>query len=222
MPGKICFRGDDRAPTDDGTPTDPNRNIFRYGFRKRAPDGGIVYREGDEAAGDIDPHSAVCVSARFTGATMFPLRFDAGDPRVSDTWIYCVYVDVADLYETHRVQVADGLTALRRRLRGKREDEKDAEAAAALWPLFAHELATERVPAGDVIAAVRCTRTWRGDDWSAGEDYVLHGPVLANPACTAPAEYVAAATDFLDGELAGHAHGSSPAPDSGYHRSTGT
>ena len=121
-----------------------------------------------------------------------------------------VSVGTEVLFNTHERQVTDSFHGL----------AAHHDPTRAMWPLFAHELCTEEVPAGDVIAAVRCTRTWNGNDWTGGANYVLHEPVLLNPNCTVPLELRNAATTFINEEVANHANGSTPRPDGGYHPST--
>ena len=66
MATRICFRGDTR------TPFAPD-NMFANGFARRMVGAGpIQYRRlGANRAGDIEPSSAVCVSARLGGAAMW-------------------------------------------------------------------------------------------------------------------------------------------------------
>jgi hypothetical protein len=207
MAGKICFRGDTR------TPQAPDA-MFATGFLRRQPGlGPIVYRTPTaNAAGDIDPPTAVCVSARLVGAVMFPLRFTVADPAVSDTWIYMVSVDSADIFNTHKEQVLSGLQGV----------GAGNSANRALWPLFAHELCALRIPAGNIIGAVRCTRTWLGPAWTAGANYQLHAPIIWNGGCNVAAELHSAAVNFLQDEVDNHANGTTPTMASGYHASTGT
>lgn len=202
---RICFRGDNR------TPFAPD-NMFANGFSRRLQGlGPIQYRNPvPNAAGDIEPRSAVCVSARLSAAAMFPLRFNAADPTISDTFIYVVGLDAGALTNTHGMQVSDGLAGV----------GAGNTAANALWPLFAHELAIPVIPANRIIAAVKCTRTWNGNDWTTGANYQLGTEVLVNYGCGISADYLNAAADFLRSEIANHRNGSTPAMGRGYHPST--
>ncbi|MDJ0805445.1 MAG: hypothetical protein QNJ78_01295 [Gammaproteobacteria bacterium] len=202
---KICFRGDTR------TPFAPD-NMFANGFSRRMVGAGpIQYRRlGANRAGDIEPSSAVCVSARLGGAAMFPLRFDANDPATSDTYIYVVGLDANALTNTHGMQVQDGLAGV----------SAGNTAGNALWPLFAHELAIPSIPANRIVAAVKCTRTWNGANWSTGANYQLDTEVFVNYGCTLAAEYLNAAAEFLRNEVSNHRNGATPNRGSGYHPST--
>jgi hypothetical protein len=212
MSGKVMFRGDDRHPV--------TNNIFTNGFTKRGdptvfPD--PVYRSGGtNKAGDLDPQSGVCVSVRFQGAALFPLKFDATDPAVT-TYIYAVYVDTKDLLNTHQLQVMD---ALGQKVGGQWQNPKSARNAnwstkAPMWPLFAHEMAVNDIPAGHIISAIKCDRNWTGQDWTFGGTYQL-GTLFHNPGCNAPETFIDAARSFLGGEFSSHSN--SPLPDgvSGY------
>lgn len=195
---RICFRGDDRNP----------QNIFLPGFRKRGQ-GSVLYRRGNNVAGDIEPSSAVCVSARISAAAMFPLKFDYKQPKVSDTYIYVVGIDTNRLTNTHQLQVRDGMSGL-----------SHNSAQDALWPLYAHELALPVILGNQIIAAVKCTRTWHGDNWASGAIYELHRQIIMNPGCNVPQTYFDAAIDFLQNEVANHRRGTTPKTASGYHQST--
>ena len=202
---RICFRGDNR------TPFAPD-NMFANGFSRRLVGGGPVqYRRlTPNAAGDIEPASAVCVSARLSGAAMFPLKFSGADPAISDTYIYVVGIDTNALTNTHGMQVNDGLAGV----------GAGNTAANALWPLFAHELAVPIIPHNRIIAAVRCTRTWNGPDWTTGANYQLDSQIMINYGCNISADYLNAAADFLRDEVANHRNEATPAMGRGYHRST--
>jgi hypothetical protein len=121
-----------------------------------------------------------------------------------------VALDDQQLTNTHGKQVNDGLAGV----------TSGNAAHNALWPLFAHELAVMSVQPGDIIAAVRCTRTWNGNDWTTGANYQLHYPIYLNPGCAVTATMRNPALTFLNGELANHAAGATPAMNTGYAAST--
>jgi hypothetical protein len=193
MSTRIFFRGDSRAPYG-------QHNIFALGFVRRdlaalAP----VYRAEQDAAGDIEPDSAVCVSARISAAALFPL-----DVAVGRTYIYAVALDTSAVTNTHQRQVVDGLGGV------------PVNGAAALWPLFAQELAIPEIPANQIIASVACDRVWNGADWPAGAVYTLHSPVASNPACTVNAQFRDAAVSFLMSEI-NLGNNNTPLMGNGYH-----
>jgi hypothetical protein len=210
MTGKVMFRGDSRHPV--------NNNIFAQGFTKQDPTiPDPVYRSGGaNMAGDLDPVSAVCVSVRFQGAALFPLKFDNTNPRIT-TYIYAVYVDTDDLLNTHMKQVTD---ALGQKIGQTWQNPDSADNAvwstdSPMWPLFAHEMAANDIPPGHVISAIRCDRTWNGADWSFGGTYRL-GSLFHNPGCSAPQVFVDIARSFLGGEFSQHRNGALPSGMGGF------
>lgn len=206
MAGRILFRGDDRTPTS-------GANIFANGFSRRSTDDPtdtpIHYRRPTIKAGDITPDTAVCVSARFECSTMFPLKW-ADTPKISWTYIYVVYVETSEIFNTHGRQVTDCLDVHRqvRATHGTRLSQGTADALA--WPVFAHELATLEIPADQIISALACKRNWSGDTWQKGGSYELHTTVLNNPACKVNEVYVNPARSFLFSEIKGHRTGGFP------------
>lgn len=208
---KIMFRGDDRHPLAD--------NIFANGFYKRnlaipAP----VYMPNILAhrAGDLQSESGISLSSRFTGAALFPLKFEGWEPRPL-TFIYVVCVEASQLLNTHARQVRDALGNI---VDGQwRNPHAEANRAwsldAPMWPLFAHEAAADSVPAGHIISAVECTRTWSGWTWRNGGIYRL-GAVFHNPGCTAPAQQVQMGRTFLQNEVDAHQQGNLPNGVGGY------
>jgi hypothetical protein len=217
MPGRIFFRGDNRHPTQ-------GARIFTNGFRCRNDShwynrlgyalviGGPRYRGGGHGvAGDLDPPTAVCVSARSSAAAYFPLKFSDDDPR-EDTFLYMVYVEIDDIFNTHGQQVATSLGGVASGLTASR----------AMWPLFAHELATRRIDAANIIAAVECRRDWSGPTWQQGGTYELGTSLLQNPNCLVASNYRTPGMQFLLGEIQNNRRARLPQGDSGYVRSTRT
>ncbi|MEK1839821.1 MULTISPECIES: hypothetical protein [Pseudomonas] len=193
MATRIFFRGDSRAPYG-------QHSIFALGFSRRdltAP--SPVYRATPNYAGDIEPDSAVCVSARISASALFPL-----DVAVARTYIYAVALDTSAVTNTHKRQVEDGLAGVA------------VSGVNALWPLFAQELAIPEIPANQIIASVACDRVWNGADWSAGAVYTLHSPVATNPACTVNAQFRDAAVSFLMAEI-NLGNNNTPLMGNGYH-----
>lgn len=202
MKMRIVFRGDNRTPAGAD-------NIFGEGFKRRdltAPK-PVKRPIGANMAGDIEPTSAVCVSARITAAALFPLRFSRADAAISNTYIYVAAVDTAALTNTHQWQVIEGLKGVH-----ITQDPK-----MSLWPLFGHELAIPEIPAEQIIAAVLCERRWRGDSWENGADYTLQAPVLFNQACRVEDDYLIPAKTFITDEVAHHAVGTTAEQESAYH-----
>lgn len=205
MASKIMFRGDSRHPIND--------TIFANGLTKR--DASIpqpVYRGGGaNMSGDLDPESGVCVSVRFQGAALFPLRFDNSDPQIMVTYIYVVLVDTDHLLNTHQQQVTDALGA---KVNGRWQNPDSANNAAwstdaPMWPLFAHEMAVNSVAAGNILSAVECTRTWTGNDWTFGGTYRL-GTVYHNPNCTVTGAFLTSGRNFLANEVNNHRNSALP------------
>jgi len=202
---RICFRGDSRKPNE----------IFTKGFSSRKK-GPIKYREnvdraGDVAgAGDIHPDTAVCVSARISGASMFPLKFAKGSCP-EKTFIYLVGIDTGDVTNTHKIQVLDGLEGID----NNSSSNTASVALDALWPVFAHELAVKDIPANRIIAAVECARKWNGSEWDDGGTYELL-TVHENPACSIGDEYIDAALEFLKVELKNHKKSDMPDMSKGF------
>lgn len=200
---KVLFRGDSRHPVND--------TIFTNGFDKRTPGKAITYRSSNQGrAGDIVPDSAVCVSERWTGAALFPLKF-SGEPDPPHGFIYIVVLDTGRLYNTHMRQVTDSLAGVASGL----------SAASAMWPLYGHELCVDNIPGGDVVGAVECRRAWAGSSFQAGGTYTL-GTLFHNPSCTVDGEFKKAALTFVAGELTNHRNGTLPVGTSGYVQSTQT
>ena len=216
MTGKLMFRGDSRHPTTD--------NIFTNGFDKQDPSfADPAYRSGGaNMSGDLDPVSGVCVSVRFQGAALFPLKFNATNPRVT-TYIYAVYVDTDDLLNTHQLQVRDSLG---QNVNGQWQNPNSENNAAwgmnsPMWPLCAHEMAVNSIPVGHIISAIRCDRAWTGAYWALGGTYTL-GSIYHNLGCNAPAIFVQLARNFIGGEYTSHRNSPLPNGVGGFQLSTAT
>lgn len=200
-PGRILFRGDTRNAY----------TIFSQGFSRRSDDEdeGVIYRqlltqpdaEGRvyvKGAGDLRPDTAVCMSARLSAATMFPLS------PATDTNIFAVFVEQQCLIWTHTLQVLDAMAAMK-------VGDSIETAVYAFDNCLAEEFGTMRVPGCQVIAALKCRRAWRaGTDYASGATYTLLGPLRENPTCTLPASIKDPAIAFLRTELASYAAGSTP------------
>lgn len=245
MSYKICFRGDSRDP-DEIFPHGFSRRmeahpgkvlvhpkkggtllvtvdqyLAKYKGKKEDVGDQIIYRGARSLkAGDILPQTAVCVSARLTSATMFPLKFK-NQPVALDSWIYVVIVKVDQLFNTHSKQVTHGIQALKElKKNGKTID--DSLAAQVLWPLFGHELAIKEVPDNQVYAAIKCRRHWYGGDFRDGGTYKL-GELKKNARCSSdrvPETYLDAAKDFVWIELSEHRTGSMPRLPDAFKRSS--
>ncbi len=268
--GRICFRGDDRAPyeifragfssreageikysgtnpapllihkehardyqqagfkTVVGKTFDPKgmnpKEIYQRTLAGKSPKGmqlAIVPRTGD-----IRSESAVCVTPRFAMAVLFPPKSRPSDKK-EFTWVYAVYV--RELYNTHAKQFTEGMKAIEGELVGRDKASNTAlgpyggsgvrEAfvdSVALWPLYAHELATKRILAGDVICAMRVKRSWNGPDFTHGCDYELLKRTLKfNRRCTVSKADRKAVKEFLKQEPV---RATSPSRSSGFHK----
>jgi len=211
VPLKIMFRGDNRHPT--------NNNIFADGFNKRDaayPAPQYAPNVQRHRAGDLVSQSGISLSSRFSGAALFPLRFNFIEPNIH-SFIYVVCVESRELLNTHALQVRDALGNI---VDGRWQNPHAAANQvwglnAPMWPLFAHEMAANAVPSGQIISAVACTRTWNGVTWQTGGTYRL-GNIFHNPACTAPGEIVRVARTFLQDEVNNRPHDTLPNGGGGY------
>jgi hypothetical protein len=198
----LAFRGDDRAPQD----------MFANGFSARLPaanikfnPNAIKYHHGNiqlTAAGDIAAETAVCVSADFNAASLFPLggsscAFDQdGQPyRVQqneDSYLYLVYVP--DGYNTSHHQIErtlEGWSQLPdlQRVHGASAETIQRMALEIGFCLYGREMATKEIPAGHVLAAVPIKRRWAGNDFRHGGEVRMNGRVVVNPRQLAPTPY---------------------------------
>lgn len=179
---------------------------------------------------DIRTPSAVCVSPRFTMAILFPPKASRNDNVPEFSWVYAVYV--RQLFNTHAQQVCDGLRAIENEVTVRTRIAQYSAAtpyggsavfheyaeSVALWPLYAQELATKSIEASDVICAIKVRRTWKGDDWTYGCDYILSKKSLKfNKRCKSHVDksVVKAVETFLKAEPA---NGSTPSRASGFHK----
>jgi hypothetical protein len=206
MPYKVCFRGDSRHPT-------ALDRMFTAGFQKRNLALPITTRGmGPNAAGDVEPSSAVCISARISAAALFPL-FVAQPAPIGPNYMYMMAIDTARVFNTHALQVRTSLASA----------HLSANPNAVMWPLFAQELAVDSVVAGEVICAVSFTRAFFGASWANGGTYTLGSVILTNPACTVDDTVKSKAMTFLQGEIATHrANQPLPTRAGGFHASTQT
>lgn len=248
--GRLCFRGDTRPPSQmfsqgffsrDQTSkiqTRPGGVHYQPIHRRHEDDyedsgvnvardkSGRSYAELGRS-GDINPPSAVCVTPRFAMAPLFPI-----DETVTDLWVYSVYV--RELFNTHAHQYAEGMSALEKEMealkaiKARKESPKGGDPAHdeyvecnALWPLYAQELSTKTIAAGDVICALKVRRTWASPnpfDPFDGCSYVLDKASLDfNPACTLGDSLVGPVREFMKGEPDS---GTTPSRSSGFHKST--
>ncbi len=175
---------------------------------------------------DIDSHSAVCITPRFSMAVLFPPKQAPSDQK-EFTWVYAVFI--RELYNTHAQQVCDGLKAIESELAAR---DKASQTAAgpyggtalrnayvenvALWPLYAQELATKKIEPADVICALRVKRTWKGKDFTFGCDYELMKKTLKfNRLCSVDKAQVKAVKAFLKSEPS---QGATPDRTTGFHK----
>lgn len=225
---RICFRGDDRAPTEAF-----QDNLNKYKSPVISKDGFTssdepVYSAAGKKVGDI-ASGGVCVTTRFSIASLFPLG--SNNPH---TWIYAVFVREA--WNTHAKQVYDaqallaeeaGGNALIRFLTlgnfGKKNHVPQPRADEIMWALFGDEIVAENIPSADIIGAVKCERILNGkkpvDLFKQGMDYKLHPPIVMNPGCRVPLAIYQATLGFLNDELNLHGTGRTPAVQTGFARS---
>jgi hypothetical protein len=177
---------------------------------------------------DINLLTSVCITPRFSMAVLFPPKQSAKDFK-EFTWVYAVYV--RQLYNTHAQQVCDGLQAIKNELavRDRISMSPGMRSAyggsalfsayvedLALWTLYAQELATKKIEAGDIICAVEVFRSWHGVDFTYGCDYqMLKKSLEFNKACTLDKVIVKALKAFFKNEPE---HGTTPSRSSGFHK----
>jgi hypothetical protein len=248
--GRICFRGDARHPqTVFSRGITPRDTTSKIELRERGNEPIPIHKEHEKfykRAGlnvsrsrepavlfpttlDIAPETAVCVTARFVVAPIFPLKMRR-DHRVEDeTWIYTLYA--RSLFNTHSQQIIHAMNTLEKELAVRREidfrgnpnsnrtNSKQFERYAELKSLsllYGHELATKSISASDVISAIKCTRRWHGDSWTEGATYTLNkASLMFNSNCRAPKAVIHAVRDFMNNEPV---TGEVPKAGSGFHK----
>ncbi len=225
FPG-LVFRGDPRHPTRAGRERwtaemgaddhvkegERKRYVFDHGFRQGSGEPRFLPAP-DGMASLVDPRTAVVLSRSLTGAIALA-ETDAH-------WLYVMVVDMAELFPAHRIQWETGAEGVREKLEEGRSTEENA-ASWALWALAAHEYATRKVPAGQVLAAVRARRAWKGSPFLDGGRYDLVDPVLWNPDASVPRPYREWLRPRLESALASLRQGEIPPHTAGFVKSTGT
>lgn len=236
--GRICFRGDDRPPTEAFVTPFKDDVIFTgAGFEPKEA-GAPVYGGSPGRVGDIRS-GGVCVTTRFNVAPLFPL----GSNRPK-TYIYAVWIDEA--WNTHAKQVYDaqdllaeasGGNALVRFLTcgmfGNKNPVPQDQAKDLMWALFGEEIVAERIPAGNVIGAIPCERKLEVKDglgrvvsrdipknvFRGGIDYALEPPIIMNSKSTVPLAVYQSVLGFFSDELKDQRNGRTPAVEAGFVRS---
>jgi hypothetical protein len=248
--GRICFRGDSRSPhTVFSRGINPRDTTSKIELRERGDEPIAIHKEHEifyKRAGlnvsksrdpavlfpttlDVAPETAVCVTARFVMAPIFPLKMRQDDRVGDETWIYTLYA--RRLFNTHSQQIIHAINVLEKELAVRREidsygipnsnrtDSKQFEQYAelkALSLLYAHELATKSISASDVISAIKCTRRWHGDSWREGATYTLNkASLMFNTNSRVPKAVVHAVRNFINKEPV---TGEIPKADSGFHK----
>lgn len=187
---KIFFRGDSRKP-------DGIDGIFSVGFKNRHPQDCAMYINGGI-------RNAVCLSARLSMASYFPLiktpKYD------SVTWIYAVVLNISEdsegaFFNTHKVQVLD-------------------QGVHEFWG--ADEVAVKKIITEDIPFAVKCTRQFNSNHFSTGGTYKISS-LVSNPNISAyyNPETITQLRKFLEEEInAQHHQGPYKLPllSSGYNR----
>lgn len=179
---RLGFRGDKRHPIEDG--------IFDNGLNARLTDAPILYR-GPTC--DTNNKSAVCFTWRLDTACYFPLQAEE-----EITYIYVLNIDLSqaakdDIFQSrlkflnspknemfnetksnisniHGTQYLDSLIF--------KYTYKPAEASNYL---FADEMAAKKIPAKDILFAVKCVRQFNNPkDLKKGVTYQLVGSIIDN------------------------------------------
>ena len=232
---RICFRGDLRPPSesykhqfDENAGREPI--LTSAGFDARNQDATPVYRPKEGAAGDADPESGVCVTPRFAVAPLFPIQ------NFPWTWIYVVYVEKA--YNTKMRQVIDSQQVMKNISSGTflqnvvryatlgcvdmRPTVDLQQAADIMWSLYGDELIVDRLPAGNIICAIKCKRLdyqTLKTNFKNGIRYELVSPIVPNVKCTLPQSVYMLGLEFLNDELNLHPTGTTPTVQTGFHAS---
>lgn len=172
----MYYRSDTRVPYD------PDQ-MFANGFSKRKPlkydAPKLRYIAGPDAAPDIRPTSAVCVSRDFHAAPLFPVS-----DLKTDTWVYVLDLDVADMTNTQQSQYeyVSSISKL--------------GVAEALWPMFGQERAVNSVTPGDIVGAVYVQRKFNADDVFNGGTF-LPLAYEPNPSYAGPDGTATQAADLI-------------------------
>ena len=232
---RICFRGDLRPPSesykhqfDENAGREPI--LPSAGFDARNQGATPVYRPKEGAAGDADPESGVCVTPRFAVAPLFPIQ------NFPWTWIYVVYVEKA--YNTKMRQVIDSQQVMKNISSGTflqnvvryatlgcvdmRPTVDLQQAADIMWSLYGDELMVDRLPAGNIICAIKCKRLdyqTLKTNFKNGIRYELVSPIVPNVKCTLPQSVYMLGLEFLNDELNLHPTGTTPTVQTGFHAS---
>lgn len=161
----VFYRSDTRVPYGAD-------QMFADGFSKRKPEKytapRLRYIAGVDAAPDIRPTSAVCVTRDFQAAPLFPVS-----DLKTDTWVYVLDLDVRDMFNTQQAQY-EYVGSI-----------GNLGVADALWPMFGQERAVNSVAAHDIVGAVYVQRRFNSDDVFNGGQF-LPLAYEANPGYTGP------------------------------------
>jgi hypothetical protein len=178
---KLYFRGDSRPPAE----------IFASGFEKQDQGSPIQFNHYEPPNSDIIldvvVESAVCISSRFQGAMIFPLR--RGSTYIDSHYCYLVAVELDAVTNTHLKQVSQALA----QVGGPRFGAVDIE--EMLSTAYVQEVAVDRIPPEQIIGAISFSRRFLGRLGT----YSL-GAYTPNPACTVPRIFVERAETFITSE----------------------
>lgn len=174
-------------------------------------------------AGDLNPQTGICVSPRLSCAALFPLKSE-DDPVRSDTWIYGIFLERG--YNTYEAQVHDGLRGINLEIAQRKAiDFTDSmptvdnakESTMGLW--FANEMCARHVSPGEILCAIRCARSWIGNDWTTGANFTLDGDSLIwnDASIEVDPKIKAALQTFIEGEVA-RGEQATPRMSSGYRK----
>lgn len=212
------------------TPQESYQRVLLEGFNKGSAQGQLMVEV--QKTSDMNLLTAVCVTPRFSMSVLFPLKEKSTDLYKQWTYVYALYVD--SIFNTHKHQVADGFKAIRSETQvredidirnrlfpgvgphGGEEVFNTFVSEVALWPLYAQELATKKIEARNVVAAVPVWRDWKGDDWTYGANYEIYSERLKFNPLFQNQEIRKTVEDFFDNEPR---HGSTPSRSSGFHKS---
>jgi hypothetical protein len=197
---KLYFRGDSRPPAE----------IFASGFEKQDQSSPIAFNyyepPNSDIVLDVVVESAVCISSRFQGAMIFPLR--SSGTYMDSHYCYLVAVDIDAVTNTHLQQVSQALAQVGK-LRFRAADIEEMLSTA-----FVQEAAVDSIPPEQIIGAISFSRRFLGPRGT----YTL-GDYVKNPACTVPRTFVEKAETFIASEVSRFGRDQQlPSSDGGYVR----
>ena len=188
MKYRILFRGDSRPPSD----------IFASGFNRANAKGSIkMVQNSPQGVPFPLAKSGVCASGRLRVAAYFPFSFPTPGnehSRTDHTYIYCVAVPTARIFNTHKRQILAGFDLL----------TQNISPDLAMCMFYAHEYATTHILPTEIVCAIKCERNWFNALPEAGCQYRLTYPIQKNFQTHAPREIRDTAWKFCTNEALNH------------------